>query len=270
MIKGPRDDYFLLSKSQYFGAPCIMWSVAGGGQRERKVFVKDGTALSVSVNDVGAITTKHCWVTATSVSPLPWAVWEVGMPCGARHVITVFRENYSHTQVLLHVLRYSEANSVGTSGSVLPWLEWWYLWRGVCLEPLQLQNLPRKLVFLWVSNPGSCLHLQKCSSSLGGLQRSWPEPVTLFPLLYWTQVPPLRARSHRRRSKPKVLWWRENSASVGLDQPGKFTFWQGSFQGKALLHCFWSFSSFVLRKRFPFKSTVRFVSKSSVGKMYLD
>lgn len=34
------------------------------------------------------------------------------------------------------------------------------------LELLKLQNLLRKLVFLWVSNPlGSCLHLQTCSSS---------------------------------------------------------------------------------------------------------
>lgn len=44
---------------------------------------------------------------------------------------------------------------------------------------------------------------------------------------------------------------------------------KGSFKRKALLY-FGSFSFFVLKKIFSFKSTVRFVSKSSVEKKRLD
>lgn len=57
---------------------------------------------------------------------------------------------------------------------------------------------------------------------------------------------------------------------VLLENPGKFAFLtKGSFKRKALLY-FGSFSFFILKKIFSFKSTVRFLSKSSVEKKCLD
>lgn len=59
ILKDPSADCFLLSTSQYFVPPCNTLEFSRRWA-ERGVLWKDGTALSVAVNNVGAITTEHC------------------------------------------------------------------------------------------------------------------------------------------------------------------------------------------------------------------
>lgn len=61
ILKGPWNDYFLLSTSQYFVPPCnnVSYYVEFNSLWEGRSFY-GRVALSVSVNDVGEITTKYC------------------------------------------------------------------------------------------------------------------------------------------------------------------------------------------------------------------
>lgn len=155
------------------------------------------------------------------------------IPCGANCVITVSWKSYSQAQVLLCVLKYLEDNPIGTLSSVFSWLtvgdnfgEW------CVLELLELQNLLRKLVFLWVSIK-SLVPAYICRS-VSSLSRPplWLATacLSLPSLCCRKQAPPLRAMSCMRKSKLKVLWWRENPVrKMSLEELGKFAFWQRIF-----------------------------------------
>ena len=75
-----------------------------------------------------------------------------------------------------------------------------------------------------------------------------------------------------RKGKLRVLGWRANAGGWRVDREARETCFltKDLLRGKLLLYCFWSFFSFALKKIFSLKSTVRFVYKSSVEKMYLD
>lgn len=166
ILKGSWDGYFSQSMSHYFVRSCnnVNYYVEQYVGGERKVFMERWHCIVCLCEWCGW--NNHKVLLSNYHICQSIAIGCVGgreILCGANCVITMSWESYSQAQVLLCVLKYLEDNPTGTLSSVLSWLtvhdtcgEW------CVLELLELQNLLRKLVFLWVSNLGSSLHLQKC------------------------------------------------------------------------------------------------------------
>lgn len=97
--------------------------------------------------------------------------------CGPGCVITVSWEGFGQAQVLLCEGRGGQA--ITSFDSVLRCVTVSVACAKCCVSD------PLELVFLWVSNPGSCFHLQKLPSSVG-LLGGWAQPVNPFAFLYQT------------------------------------------------------------------------------------
>ena len=102
----------------------------------------------------------------------------------------------------------------------------------------------------------------------------WPPPV-----LAWAWHPPcLSMPSGGATFKGPELCEEKQARGVRQrgdlwERTGDSAFWQRFFKREPPLYCFWSFFfslSFVLKKIFSLKSTVRLVYKSSVETTYLD
>lgn len=122
----------------------------------------------------------------------------------------------------------------------------------VCLRTFGAANFPRKLVLLWVSNPGPAY---VCSSvPRPSRPPLWlVEPATPFTLLEQTEeVPPLRARSCvRKKANPRCFGGETILGEYCQSSQGKVPFTKDLFKGKLCSTVFGLFPHSCLRKYFP-------------------
>lgn len=147
------------------------------------------------------------------------------IPCGADCVITVSWESYSQAQVCFVCWVKTEGNSVGPVSSVLSWLtEVIPVVSGVSYNYWSYKNLPRKrLFFSLVSNPGSCLHLQKCASSKKASAVAG-QSCHSFHVAAANRCSTFKGLElyEEKQTQGALV---KNSVRVLLEKPGKFAFW---------------------------------------------